>query len=336
MATTRPVTAGSISNSPSIASTAPLMTELSKPKRKPPTAAATARPMALFLYGCGGTAEPPVAPCGDAAWDMICTSVGPRAAPGEITPTLAPTGWVRTSGAWPVGRGPRGRQDRPMDGTGGAKRPRRPAMLDPAQAEELPGGYDPALRNEVAHTTAAALVHQGAGATPTPRSSPGWCPSSSARGSTSSPPCGRTARRTACPARCGGCTCCASGCGGTPRPSPTGTASASRRRPCTTPSPAWPSAPGPADVLAVADAVLSGVFTGDLAVALERAAAFCRVLATGAAFDADYLEDVDPSARPAADPRRRVPRAHGRGARARRLAVAGRTGWSDVAHVPLA
>ena len=92
MATTSPVTAGSISNSPSIASTAPLMTELSKPKRKPPTAAATARPMALFLYGCGGTAEPPVAPCGDAAWDMICTSVGPRAAPGEIIPTLAPTG----------------------------------------------------------------------------------------------------------------------------------------------------------------------------------------------------------------------------------------------------
>ena len=34
-------------------------------------------------------------------------------------------------------------------------------MLDPAQADELPGGYDPALRNEAAHTTAAALVHQG-------------------------------------------------------------------------------------------------------------------------------------------------------------------------------
>ena len=83
-------------------------------------------------------------------------------------------------------------------------------------------------------------------------------------------------------------------------------------------------APGPADVLAVADEVLSGVYTGDLDVALERAAAFSRVLATGAAFDADHLDDVDPSARPAADPWCRVPRAHRGGARARRLAVAGR------------
>src|SRR3954463_14014511 len=49
-----------------------------------------------------------------------------------------------------------------MDGAGGgAKRPRRPAMLDPAAADELPGGYDPAMRNDAAHTTAAALVHQG-------------------------------------------------------------------------------------------------------------------------------------------------------------------------------
>jgi hypothetical protein len=52
--------------------------------------------------------------------------------------------------------------------------------------------------------------------------------------------------------------------------------------------------PGPADVRAVVDAVLSGVYTGDLATALDRAAAFCRVLATGAALDADHLDGVDP------------------------------------------
>ena len=46
---------------------------------------------------------------------------------------------------------------------------------------------------------------------------------------------------------------------------------------------------------AVADAVLSGVYAGDLAVALERAAAFCQVLATGAAFDADHLDELDPT-----------------------------------------
>ncbi len=45
--------------------------------------------------------------------------------------------------------------------------------------------------------------------------------------------------------------------------------------------------PGPEEVQALADAVLSGVFAGDLAVALERAGAFCRVAATGAAYEAE-------------------------------------------------
>lgn len=45
--------------------------------------------------------------------------------------------------------------------------------------------------------------------------------------------------------------------------------------------------PGPREVEALADAVLTGAFTGDLAVALERAAAFCRVVATGWAADCD-------------------------------------------------
>lgn len=44
--------------------------------------------------------------------------------------------------------------------------------------------------------------------------------------------------------------------------------------------------PGPDEVRTLADAVLSGVFAGDLAVALDRAGAFCRVVATGAAFEA--------------------------------------------------
>jgi hypothetical protein len=41
--------------------------------------------------------------------------------------------------------------------------------------------------------------------------------------------------------------------------------------------------PGPTEVTALADAILAGVFEGDLAVALERAAAFCRVVAAGRA-----------------------------------------------------
>ncbi|PKQ27007.1 MAG: hypothetical protein CVT64_00720 [Actinobacteria bacterium HGW-Actinobacteria-4] len=45
--------------------------------------------------------------------------------------------------------------------------------------------------------------------------------------------------------------------------------------------------PGPEEVRTLADSVLSGVFAGDLAVALDRAGAFCRVVATGAAFEAE-------------------------------------------------
>ncbi len=41
----------------------------------------------------------------------------------------------------------------------------------------------------------------------------------------------------------------------------------------------------------MADAVLAGAFTGDFAVALERAGAFCRVVSTGWALLAD--DDVD-------------------------------------------
>lgn len=51
--------------------------------------------------------------------------------------------------------------------------------------------------------------------------------------------------------------------------------------------------PVPSALLALLDTVLSGLFTGDFAVALERAAAFCRVLSTGAAYEAQRLEESD-------------------------------------------
>lgn len=182
-----------------------------------------------------------------------------------------------------------------MDGTGGTKRPRRPAMLDPAQAEELPGGYDPALRNEAAHTTAAALVHQG-------------------RANTDPEV---VARLVSLVEREGLDVVAAlwsdSQADSLPgalwrlyvlrewvRRDPATVADRYRLGVAAAPVhdvvAGVAETPGPADVLAVADAVLSGVYTGDLDVALERAAAFSRVLATGAAFDADHLDDVDPSA----------------------------------------
>lgn len=47
---------------------------------------------------------------------------------------------------------------------------------------------------------------------------------------------------------------------------------------------------GPDEILRLADEVLRGAFSGDFAVALERAAAFCRVSAAGAA---DLADDAD-------------------------------------------
>lgn len=49
--------------------------------------------------------------------------------------------------------------------------------------------------------------------------------------------------------------------------------------------------PTPEDVQRVADDILRGAFTGDFGVALERAAAFCRVISAGTA-DLDASDDL--------------------------------------------
>ncbi|MFI2753600.1 hypothetical protein ACGIF2_09205 [Cellulomonas sp. P22] len=176
---------------------------------------------------------------------------------------------------------------------GAARRPRRPARLDQQQAEELPGGIDPAVRSEVAHTTAGAIVHRGRDGAADPELVARLVRLVEAEG------LDVVAAMWA--------------------DSPSGTLPGAlwrlyvlrewvRRDPRTVAEryrlglAAAPvhdavagvvSPPGPDEVREVADAVLSGVYTGDLDVALERGAAFCRVLATGAAFDADYLESSD-------------------------------------------
>lgn len=50
---------------------------------------------------------------------------------------------------------------------------------------------------------------------------------------------------------------------------------------------------GPEEVRFTADEVLRGAFTGDFAIALERAAAFCRVTAAGCTERADSVEVVN-------------------------------------------
>jgi hypothetical protein len=51
---------------------------------------------------------------------------------------------------------------------------------------------------------------------------------------------------------------------------------------------------GPDELVALVDRILRGVFEGDFAVALERAAAFCRVQASGSTHLADDYERTEP------------------------------------------
>jgi hypothetical protein len=51
---------------------------------------------------------------------------------------------------------------------------------------------------------------------------------------------------------------------------------------------------GPAEITALADEILRGLFRGDFGVALDRAAAFCRITSTGAVSLADAAELTDP------------------------------------------
>lgn len=55
-----------------------------------------------------------------------------------------------------------------------------------------------------------------------------------------------------------------------------------------------PTPAGPAEITELADRILRGVFDGDFALALDRAAAFCRVTAAGASSVADDQDVVHP------------------------------------------
>lgn len=172
-------------------------------------------------------------------------------------------------------------------------RPRRPAMLDPREADELPGELDPALRDKVAHTSAHAIVSRARDAEDPEvvarlvrlvetegldvvaslwaDAAPNTLPGALWRLYVLREWVRRDPQTVSLRYRLGvDAAPVHEAIAGVPRP------------------------PEPQDLRDLADAVLSGVFAGDLAVALERAASFCRILATGAAFDADARELADP------------------------------------------
>lgn len=55
-----------------------------------------------------------------------------------------------------------------------------------------------------------------------------------------------------------------------------------------------PAPAGPDELVALIDTIMRGLFEGDFAIALERAAAFCRITAAGATHLADDYETSEP------------------------------------------
>jgi hypothetical protein len=172
--------------------------------------------------------------------------------------------------------------------------PRRPAMLDPAQAELIEGDEDPATRSEVAHTTAQALVHGGrAGAHDDPDLVHRLVTLVDREGLDEIATLWSRSPNTTLP--------------GTlwrlyllrewVRRDPATVANRYRlglqRAEVAGAVAGVATPPGPDDVTDVVDKVLSGLYDGDLAVALDRAVAFLRVLATGSALHADWIEQDD-------------------------------------------
>lgn len=167
-----------------------------------------------------------------------------------------------------------------------SRQPRRPASLDFVAAAEIPGGLDPQTSGEVAHLTAAVVVHRGRAQadrdvidrliTLVDREGIDivagmWADSAattlpgvlwrmySLREQVRRAPEQITAKYRA------------------------GLSAAEVSHVVVGVS----EPPVPEDISALIDTVLSGLFVGDFAVALERAAAFCVVLATGAAHEAE-------------------------------------------------
>lgn len=175
---------------------------------------------------------------------------------------------------------------------GQARRPRRPAMLDQRAADELPGDVDPALRAEVAHMTADVIVRQGR-ASEDPEVVDRLVRLVEAEGLDTVAALWSDSPATTLPGALWRLYMLREWVCRDPRTVAERYRSGVVRAEVHDAVAGVASHPGPTDVARVVDAVLSGVYTADLAVALERAAAFCRVLATGAALDADDVEDSD-------------------------------------------
>ena len=157
------------------------------------------------------------------------------------------------------------------------------SVCPPSTSSFVKGGEDPAVL--VAHRARdrAGARQPRPGGSRIPRSSPGSSRSPSGRASTPSPSSGPAPSAHSLPGR--PLAPLPPARDGPPRRRARQPRLRPRRRsgsPASTPSsPVRRRRRGPEELLALADEILRGVFEGDLGLALDRAAAFCRVTADG-------------------------------------------------------
>ena len=186
-----------------------------------------------------------------------------------------------------------GCDDGRMDAQRGAGRPRRPAFFGPAALDTFVGAPDPALRVEAAHATAEALLRHGrdGGDDVAAR----LVAITDVHGIDEVAELWADTGAETLPGALWRLYALRAGIRQDPLHFARAFESGRLRAPVHEAVAGVGEPPGGDEVVALADAVLTGVFTGDFAVALERAAAFCRVVSTGQAVLADDVPDALPA-----------------------------------------
>lgn len=171
------------------------------------------------------------------------------------------------------------------------RRPRRPAMLDAQTAERIVGDVDPALRSQAAHTTAAVLVQRGRAGAEDPDLLARLVALVDSQGLDTIAELWSQSPPTTLPGALWRLYLMREWVRTDPSTIADRFTLGRHRAEVAGVIAGVVEPPGPDDVAHLADAVLAGVYEGDLDVALDRAAAFFRVVATGSALDADSLSD---------------------------------------------
>ena len=168
-------------------------------------------------------------------------------------------------------------------------------MLDPLEADELPGGIDPAVTSELAHSSARALVARARREAPDdPELTQRLLGLVEAEGLEALAALWSQAPADSLPGALWRVYVLREWVRHDPQTVAIRYRLGMARQEVADAVAGAANPPGPSDMQELADTVLSGVFAGELDVALDRAAAFAQVVATGGAFDADSIEPSAP------------------------------------------